>query len=183
MANLNPNETAVREHGSQGAMPITQDQAVAIIEFMAAAAKLRAMEVIRSDRFLGDIGEFLAASEFELQLAKSPRQEGHDTEGEADRVQIKFHNSPTRTNINLGKPTKYDRVLIVVGPDSLLHPAGSYAGKYCFYEFNAKHVQLNFSTKKAYSCGKKALLDPIRALTLHSTGPAGKSTQADKLKS
>ena len=145
---------------------------------MAAAAKLRAMQVIRSDRFLGDIGEFLAASEFELQLAKSPRQEGHDTEGEIDRVQIKFHNSPTRTNINLGEPTKYDRVLIVVGPDSLLHPASDYAGKYCFYEFTASYVQQNFSTKKAYSCGKQALLAPIRAILLHSSGPAQNAAQA-----
>ncbi len=145
---------------------------------MAAAAKLRAMEVIRSDRFLGDIGEFLAASEFELQLAKSPRQEGHDTEGEADRVQIKFHNSPTRTNINLGEPTKYDRVLIVIGPDSLLHPAGDHVGKYCFYEFIASHVQQHFCKKKAYSCGKQALIAPIRALTLQSTGPTRKASQS-----
>lgn len=159
-------------------MPITPDQATAITEFMAAATKLRSMNVIRSDRFLGDIGEFLAASEFQLQLAKSPRQEGHDTEGEADRVQIKFHNSPTRTNINLGEPTKYDRVLIVVGPDSLLHPAGDHTGKYCFYEFTASHVLQHFSTKKAYSCGKQALVTPTRTLTLHSTGPAQKAAQA-----
>lgn len=159
-------------------MSITPDQAAAITDFMAAAAKLRSMKVIRSDRFLGDIGEFLAASEFQLQLAKSPRQEGHDTEGETDRVQIKFHNSLTRTNINLGEPAKYDRALIVIGPDSLLHPGGDYTGKYCFYEFTASHVQQHFSTKRAYSCGKQALLVPIRALTLHSTGPAQKAAQA-----
>lgn len=147
-------------------MLITPDQAAAITDFMAAATKLRAIRVIRSDRFLGDIGEFLAASVFELKLAKSPCQEGHDTEGETDRVQIKFHNSPTRTNINLGKPTKYDRVLIVIGPDSLLHPAGDYSGKYCLYEFTASYVQQNFSTKKAYSCGKQGLFTPTRAITL-----------------
>lgn len=159
-------------------MPITSDQATAIIDFMAAAAKLRSMKVIRSDRFLGDIGEFLAASMFGLQLAKSPRQEGHDTEGEADRVQIKFHNSPTRTNIDLGEPTKYDRALIVIGPDSLLHPAGDYTGKYCFYEFSASYVQQHFSTTKGYSCGKQALRSPVQELTLQPTGPAQKTTQS-----
>lgn len=153
-------------------MPVTPDQAAAITAFMAAAAKLRLMRVIRSDRFLGDIGEFLAASEFGLQLAKSPRQEGHDTEGETDRVQIKFHNSPTRTNIDLGKPTKYDKVVIVIGPDSRLHPGGENHGKYCFYEFSALHVQQNFSAKRAYSCGKLALLAPTKSLNIHSTGPA-----------
>lgn len=158
-------------------MAITLDQASAITDFMAAAAKLRAMKVIRSDRFLGDIGEFLAASEFALQLAKSPRQEGHDTEGETDRVQIKFHNSPTRTNIHLGDPNKYDRVLIVIGPDSLLHPGSAYAGKYCFYEFSAPHVQEKFATQKGFSCGKQALASPCRSLTLHSTGPAQKAAQ------
>ncbi|MFO1228883.1 MAG: hypothetical protein U1E75_00685 [Alicycliphilus sp.] len=90
-------------------MAITLDQLPQITDFMAAAAKLRAMKVIiRSDRFLGDIGEFLAASEFALQLAKSPRQEGHDTEGETDRVQI-FKPVDPEPTFTLGDPNKYDR--------------------------------------------------------------------------
>lgn len=147
-------------------MSISPEQVQAITEFMNAAAKLRSLTVIRSDRFLGDIGEFLAASEFQLTLAKSSRQEGHDTEGETNRVQIKFHNSPTRTNINLGNPDKYDRVLIVIGPDSRLHPGGSSTGRYCFYDFLASHVKTHFSTKKTYSCGKQALTQPTRVLAL-----------------
>lgn len=147
-------------------MSISPEQAQAITDFMSAAAKLRSLAVIRSDRFLGDIGEFLAASEFQLKLAKSSRQEGHDTEGDIDRVQIKFHNSPTRTNINLGNPDKYDRVLVVIGPDSRLHPGGPSTGQYCFYDFLASHVKTYFSTKKNYSCGKQALTQPIRVLEL-----------------
>ena len=73
-------------------MTITNEQAEAIENFMLAVSKLRELKVIKSDRFLGDLGEFLASSEFGLALAKSLRQRGHDTEGEHDRVQIKFHN-------------------------------------------------------------------------------------------
>ena len=154
-------------------MPITLEQSNAIADFMTAASRLRAMRVIRSDRFLGDIGEFLAASEFGLQLASSSRQEGHDTEGDVNRVQIKFHNSPTRTNIDLGDPKKYDYVLIVVGPDSLLHPDGGHTSKYCFYEFSSLHVQTHFSRAKAYSCGRLALLSPTKVLILDNTSPQG----------
>lgn len=145
-------------------MTITSDQAEAIANFMIAVAKLRETEVIKSDRFLGDIGEFLASSVFGVVLAKSLRQRGHDTEGEEDRVQIKFHNSPTRTNIDLGSPDAYDRAIVVIGPDSLLHPGGTLKGCYCFYEFSATHVRNTFSTKKAFSCGKTGLGAPARWL-------------------
>ncbi|MBK8134168.1 MAG: hypothetical protein IPN63_07180 [Gammaproteobacteria bacterium] len=155
-------------------MTITNEQAEAIENFMLAVSKLRELKVIKSDRFLGDLGEFLASSEFGLALAKSLRQRGHDTEGEHDRVQIKFHNSPTRTNIDFGSPEVYDRAIFVIGPDSLLHPGGTFSGSYCFYEFSASHVREKFSTGKKFSCGKQALGTPTRSLTLRSSGTAQK---------
>ena len=137
-------------------MPINQRQATAIMEFMDAVRKLREVGVIRSDNILGDIGEFLAASEFGLQLAKSPRQQDHDTEGSNDKVQIKFHNSTKGTNIRLGNPDAYDRLIIVLGPDSCLRPLNATTGQYCLYEFSALHVKQHFESKSGlYSCAKK----------------------------
>lgn len=147
-------------------MSISKKQSKAINEFFQAVERLRKSGVIRSDRFLGDVGEFLVASQYDLELAESGRQKGHDTKGDTDKVQIKLHNSPTRTNLSLGDPSKYDRVIAVVGPDSLLHPGGTHAGKYCFYEFSAKIVMKKFKTPKSYSCGKQALSNPNKTLAL-----------------
>ena len=158
-------------------MTISPDKVTAISNFMAAAAHLRLLGVIRSDRFLGDIGEFLAAAEYGLKLAKSGRQVGHDTEGDTDRVQIKFHNSVTRTNINVGDPSQYDRLLIVLGPESRLHPGGVHVGKYCFYEFTALIVEQCFKTNKGFYCAKVALSEPDRALSLSSIVSASTGSQ------
>lgn len=144
-------------------MPVTKEDKEALQGFFRAVRELRAHGIIDSDRYLGDIGEFLAATEYHLTLAKSKRQQGHDTEGHEERVQIKFHNSTTRTNIDFGDPHAYDYVIAVIGPDSLLHPGAAYAGHVVFYRFSSEHVRTNFPT---HSCGKNGLGKPDRALSL-----------------
>ena len=134
-------------------MSITVEQAQAIADFLSAVARLRALGVVSSDRYLGDLGEFLAKHQFNLVLATNKRQRGHDTEGDENRAQIKFHNSSTRTNIHLGQPTAYDRVIVVLGPDSLLHPKGAHTGAYLFYVFTSRHVEQHFKRGRGYSCG------------------------------
>ena len=147
-------------------MAITADQAQAITDFLSAVARLRALGVVSSDRYLGDLGEFLAKHQYSLTLAKNKRQQGHDTEGDENRAQIKFHNSSTRTNIHLGQPEAYDRVIVVLGPHSLLHPQGEHAGAYLFYEFPAAHVAQHFKRNRGYSCGASHFKTPHQVLRL-----------------
>jgi hypothetical protein len=146
---------------------ISEDQRIAIKEFAELIRKLRNLGVIRTDQFLGDLGEFLASREYEIKLAKSARQKGHDTEGTTDRVQIKFHNSQTRKNIELGAPDRYDRIIVVIGPDSILHPRGEHSGKYCFYEFTSVDVKEKFKTVLGnYSSGKMGIGKPSRTMEI-----------------
>lgn len=153
-------------------MAITSEQSTAIAEFLAAAAKLRRLGVIQSDRYLGDLGEFLATKEYDLELAVSQRQRGYDTKGDENRGQIKFHNSAKRTNLILGSPDEYDRVIVVLGPDSLLHPQGMHAGAYCFYEFSSEHVREHFARARGFSCGKRHFGQPQRVCRLSGDGAA-----------
>ena len=150
-------------------MTVSSEQANAISDFMSAVARLRDLGVIKSDRYLGDIGEFLVSQLYGLTLAKSQRQIGHDTEGPTDRVQIKFHNSTKRTNIHLGDPDSYDRVIVVLGPESLLHPRGNHVSAYCFYEFASDDVREKLRTAGGFSCGRSAFKHPQRELRLSVT--------------
>ncbi len=147
-------------------MELSDAEKTAIRSLLKAVRELRALNVIRSDRYLGDLGEFLAAKKFDLKLAKSKRQKGHDTEGSEQRTQIKFHNSPTRTNIDLGQPTQYDRVVVVLGPDSKLHPKGKSEGKVVLFIFDSDHVKKEFKSKKSFCTGKKGLGEPHGSLEL-----------------
>lgn len=53
-------------------MPITEEQANAIGRFYASVDQ----NIVRSDKYLGDIAEFLAMSAFGMALAESQHQEG-----------------------------------------------------------------------------------------------------------
>jgi len=147
-------------------MKISTEEKEAINNFFDCVKKLRGLNIIRSDRILGDIGEFFAARAYDLTLAKSKRQTGHDTEGADNKIQIKFHNSPTRTNVDLGNPELYEHIIIVIGPDSLLHPRDKYSDKILFYKFSSSHVKDNFKNKKSFSCGRKSLTKPNKEFSL-----------------
>lgn len=149
-------------------MEINADEKKAILNFMRAVRELRKLNIIRTDRYLGELGEFLAAKKFDLTLATSKKQKGHDTEGLSNRTQIKFHNSPTRTNIDLGDPEQYDRVIVVLGPDSKLHPRNKWENKVVFYEFESSQVKKTFKNDKSYSTGKSGLQIPCGSLELNS---------------
>ena len=74
----------------------------AIKEFYDSVEKLKSLGIIRSDKYLGDIAEYISSYFYEIELAESGRQPGHDGSDNEGRVQIKYHGSPTRTNIDLG---------------------------------------------------------------------------------
>lgn len=128
----------------------------AIKNFFDAIKELRANNVIRSDKYLGDIGEYICSEKYGIVLCENGRQEGYDGELAGDKYQIKFHNSPTRTNVYFGDPDKYDKILIVVGPESKLR-SDSNITEFHIYKFDSSYVKQNFDQSSGYCCGKGKL--------------------------
>ena len=52
---------------------MTEDQRIALQEFFSAVDRLKELNVIRSNKYLGDIAEFLCVSRFGITLAESGR--------------------------------------------------------------------------------------------------------------
>lgn len=127
----------------------------AISAFFDAASELRKLGVIRSDKYLGDLAEYICTHFYEIELASSGRQIGHDGIDCDGFVQVKYHGSCTRTNIDLGNPDMYDHVLVVLGKTSLLR-SSMYADDFLVYRMSSNSVrQYKNELTKTYSCGKK----------------------------
>lgn len=124
---------------------MTPTQRKAISEFFKAIRGLRQVQIIRSQRYLGDLGEFLCADAFCIDLARSRRERGHDGLRGADRVQVKYHGGKS-TTADLGDPDQYDEVYLVLGPDSVLRPEGL-AEDFLVYKFTAAAVRKFESSK------------------------------------
>lgn len=127
---------------------MTSDQESALAAFFEAVDRLEKVGIIRSSRFLGDIGEFLCADAFGTVLAEQLRLPGHDGVHDEKRVQIKFNNSPTGNNINVGNPDNYDELVVVIGPRSKLRESQHEPGEFRFYRFSSTEVAPNFYCAK-----------------------------------
>ena len=126
----------------------------AVREFFSAAEKLRKLGVIRSDRYLGDLGEYICQHFYKLELAESGRQPGHDGTDPEGLVQVKYHGSCTRTNVDLGNPSYYDHIVVVLGPNSRLRQKGV-SGDFLVYRMTAQAVRQHANLEKGtYSCGR-----------------------------
>lgn len=127
----------------------------AISRFFESVSKLRELGVIRSDNYLGDLAEYIGKHFYEIELAVSSRQVGYDGKDKDGNVQIKYHGSCTRTNIDLGDPNHYANVLVVLGPTSLLR-SDRYSGDFLIYRMSSETVRSHLNKSKGtYSCGKK----------------------------
>lgn len=127
----------------------------AISAFFDAVSELRKLGVIRSDKYLGDLAEYICTHFYEIELASSGRQIGHDGIDCDGFVQVKYHGSCTRTNIDLGNPDLYDHVLVELGKTSLLR-SSMYTDDFLVYRMSSNSVrQYKNEATKTYSCGKK----------------------------
>ena len=93
-----------------------------ILEFFTIVDKLKSMNVVWSDRYLGDIGEFLAARKYGVKLSDNLREPTIDGYIGKQSVQIKYSGSPTGTNINVGNADFYDILILVLTNSSLHYP-------------------------------------------------------------
>jgi hypothetical protein len=98
---------------------MNEEQVTAIEEFFAAAEKLKKLGIIRSDKYLGDIAEFVVVSRLGMIPASSGRQTGHDGTIEGKKVQVKFNGGTSRT-IECGNPDGYDELIVVLGLSSVM---------------------------------------------------------------
>lgn len=103
------------------------EQHEAIALFFDSVAKLKSTGVVRSDKYLGDIAEFLCKKNTGMTLAASQRQPGHDGLRDGERIQVKFSGGKS-TTIEAGDPEQYDVLYVVLGPDSSLRKASDPEG-------------------------------------------------------
>ena len=111
----------------------------AIGEFFAAADRLKALEIIRTDRYLGDIAEFIAKSQLGMVMAASCREPGHDGHIDGKRVQVKF-NGGTSITIDIGNPATYDELIVILGPNSVMR-AHELSEPYVIYRIPSQIVK------------------------------------------
>ncbi len=133
-------------------------QRAALVQFGQAVRELKACGVLRSDRFLGDIAEFLCAGAYGIQLVENLREVGHDGMRDGRRVQVKYGGGK-KTNMDLGNPDKYDEVYVVLGEGSVMRST-LHAGDFLVYVLQADEVQFMKSKKGTYSCGRSRFAYP-----------------------
>lgn len=68
---------------------MTDSEKQLIRDFFACATKLLDAEIVRSDKLLGDIGEWLCVKKYSLILAESGRNPGFDGHIDGKKVQVK----------------------------------------------------------------------------------------------
>ncbi|MEN3111992.1 DUF6998 domain-containing protein [Uliginosibacterium paludis] len=144
-------------------------QQLAITGFFDSVSQLEAVGVIRSSRFLGDIGEFLAKEGFGVTLVNQLRQTGHDGTDQDGKVQIKFNNSTEGNNINVGNPKDYETLIVVIGPQSKLREEGHGPNEFRLYRYSKRDVESWRSKSGGYYCAKERLASCAtkKVLTTH----------------
>ncbi|PLA73803.1 hypothetical protein CYQ88_09280 [Hydrogenovibrio sp. SC-1] len=134
---------------------MTEEQKEAIQNFFKSLKVLKRMGIVRSDVVLGDIGEFLCTFAFPgLQLMTEKTNEGYDAYFNNKKVQIKYSNSRDAKNIDLGKPDKYQELIIVLGKNSAHRMAGELDVDYVFYRYSSSEVIENFKVASGYKLSK-----------------------------
>lgn len=126
---------------------------------------LRDTGVIRSDRYLGNIAEFLCSDYFGIRLTENLREPGRDGHLHGAAVQIKYHGRSS-TTVDLGDPDVYSAIFIVLGPESQMRPEGE-TDEFLVYRLDSEEVK-SFRTKrgKHYCTRNRLPASPATRLNL-----------------
>jgi hypothetical protein len=117
---------------------ISVEQMKAIGEFYSAADRLRELKIIRSDRYLGDIAEFIAKECLGMTLATSRREQGYDGHIDDKKVEVKY-NGGKSTTLNAGKPETYEELVVILGPKSVIRDS-ELTDEYIIYRIPSSEV-------------------------------------------
>ena len=143
----------------------SNNQKSAINQFFASIKQLRETGVIRSNRFLGDLAEFLCAKAFNIQLESNQRAKGLDGTRNGISVQIKYHGGKT-TTANLGNPNDYEELYLVVGPESVFRKKVD-SDDFLVYKFTKAQVRRRRTSSGKYQVSKNGLPNkPVRRICL-----------------
>lgn len=121
------------------------DVSTKIKSFFNIIESLKKFEIIWSDRYLGDIGEYLAAQKYNVKLSNNKREEIIDGHIGEKTVQIKWSGSQTKTNIDIGRLDLYD-ILILVLPKSSKHYPNNCKSDLVLYKIDSVEL-LKFISK------------------------------------
>lgn len=137
---------------------MTNTEKQLIRDFFSCASKLLDANIVRSDKLLGDIGEWLCVKKYGLVLADSGRNPGYDGHIDGKRVQVKVHNSPKGTNLSVGNPDKYDELIVLIGPRSKLRIV-SEKNSFHAYRFTSSEVEEKMRRDSGHYCARTTLED------------------------
>lgn len=134
---------------------MTKEQKIALQNFFQCLDVLKKMNIVRSDVILGDIGEFLCTIAFPgLRLVPEKTKEGYDALCNNKKIQIKYSNSSDAKNIDLGKPDKYQELIVILGKNSAHRKNDEPDVDFVFYRYSSSEVIENFKVSSGYKLSK-----------------------------
>ena len=130
----------------------------AITNYFNSLKELKRLRIIRTNPSLGDIGEFLCLLVYPgLVFAKSPTNPGFDALFNGKKIQIKFTDSSSAGNFNVGNPNNYDELIFITGPKSIhRNPSepDERNGLYLFYRYSSTEIINKFKSDSGYYISK-----------------------------
>ncbi|MDO5039070.1 hypothetical protein [Clostridium sp.] len=114
-----------------------------IKKFFDITKELEEKNVIRSSKYLGDIAEYIVSNLYGITLCESQKNKGYDgIDKDGKRVEVKFHNAKKGTNLIMDKydeiddEEKFERLIIIIGPDSKIRPNTENKDTYLIYDID-----------------------------------------------
>ena len=130
-----------------------QELAESLKQFFSVQGDLSELGVIKSRDYLGDIGRYVCTLAYGLKVPKGKRPTGYDGKIGRSRVAVRLNNCPVGNPVRLSEPFDFDELIVVLGPNCLLRPAGV-ASDFIFYRFTPEEVRKRFrKTKSCYVGG------------------------------
>lgn len=121
---------------------LNSDDKKIIKQFFEITEKLHEKGIVRTTRYVGDIGEHIIENYYGIILNKNKREIGYDGKNpNKKKVQIKINNSPRRTNVDIGDSEKYHILYLILTKRSYLFDGSKYKNAhYIIYSFNSKEL-------------------------------------------
>jgi len=151
---------------------LNENEDRALKNYTKSLEKLRKLKIIRSKNITGDIGEFLAMKLHPgLILVDRKNNPGYDAlDPNEKKYQIKYSDSKESENIDLGDPSEYDYLIIILGSNSK-HKLDD-DGLYSPYTFSSADLKDHWprTPQGHYTLTKNKLVDFLKILeSIHTS--------------
>ena len=87
-------------------------------------------------------------------LVQKKNNEGYDATDGDKKIQIKFSNSKDTKNVDLGVPSKYDELIVVLGLQSAHRNKDDLNHEYLFYRYTREDIEQHFRVDSGYKLSK-----------------------------